>query len=62
MLATANEDIRSLRELITYGLKGLAAYSSTPTPCCKDDGGVDAFLQRAGRDWTTASRPTIWWR
>ncbi|MEA3423459.1 MAG: hydroxylamine reductase [Bacillota bacterium] len=26
VLATANEDIRSLRELITYGLKGLAAY------------------------------------
>ena len=25
-LATENEDIRSLRELITYGLKGLSAY------------------------------------
>ena len=27
VLATKNEDIRSLRELITYGLKGLSAYS-----------------------------------
>ena len=26
VLATENEDIRSLRELITYGLKGMAAY------------------------------------
>ena len=26
VLATENEDIRSLRELITYGLKGLSAY------------------------------------
>ena len=27
VLATENEDVRSLRELITYGLKGLAAYT-----------------------------------
>ncbi len=27
VLATENEDVRSLRELITYGLKGLAAYA-----------------------------------
>ena len=27
VLATENEDVRSLREMITYGLKGLAAYS-----------------------------------
>ena len=27
VLSTENEDIRSLRELITYGLKGLAAYA-----------------------------------
>ena len=26
VLATENEDVRSLRELITYGLKGMAAY------------------------------------
>src|SRR5690554_3701804 len=28
VLATENEDIRSLRELITYGLKGMAAYAA----------------------------------
>lgn len=27
ILATENEDVRSLRELVTYGLKGLAAYA-----------------------------------
>ncbi|HBH13028.1 MAG TPA: hydroxylamine reductase [Clostridiales bacterium] len=27
VLATENEDIRSLRELVTYGLKGMAAYA-----------------------------------
>jgi len=27
VLATANEDIRSLRELVTYGMKGVAAYA-----------------------------------
>ena len=47
VLATANEDIRSLRELITYGLKGLAAYSKHANALLQDDGGVDAFLQRA---------------
>ena len=26
VLATENEDVRSLRELVTYGLKGIAAY------------------------------------
>lgn len=27
VLSTANEDVRSLRELLTYGLKGIAAYA-----------------------------------
>ena len=47
VLATENEDIRSLRELITYGLKGLAAYSKHANALLQDDGDVDAFLQRA---------------
>ena len=47
VLSTENEDIRSLRELITYGLKGLAAYSKHANVLLKDDGEVDAFLQRA---------------
>ncbi len=47
VLATENEDIRSLRELITYGLKGLAAYSKHANALGQDDEAVDAFLQRA---------------
>ena len=47
MLATENEDIRSLRELITYGLKGLSAYSKHANALLRDDEEVDAFLQRA---------------
>lgn len=47
VLATESEDIRSLRELITYGLKGLAAYSKHANALGQDDEAVDAFLQRA---------------
>lgn len=47
VLATADEDIRSLRELITYGLKGLAAYTKHANALLKDDSDVDAFIQRA---------------
>ena len=47
ILSTQNEDIRSLRELITYGLKGLSAYSKHANVLLNDDGEVDAFLQRA---------------
>ena len=47
VLSTENEDIRSLRELITYGLKGLSAYTKHANVLLKDDEEVDAFLQRA---------------
>ena len=47
VLSTENEDIRSLRELITYGLKGLSAYSKHANALMQDDDEVDAFLQRA---------------
>ena len=47
VLSTENEDIRSLRELITYGLKGLSAYSKHANVLLQDDEDVDAFLQRA---------------
>ena len=47
VLSTENEDIRSLRELITYGLKGLSAYSKHANALLQDNGEVDAFLQRA---------------
>lgn len=47
VLSTADEDIRSLRELITYGLKGLSAYSKHANALLQEDPEVDAFLQRA---------------
>ena len=47
VLSTENEDIRSLRELITYGLKGLSAYSKHANVILKDNEEVDAFIQRA---------------
>ena len=47
VLATEDEDIRSLRELITYGLKGLAAYTKHANALLKDDEEVDAFIQKA---------------
>ena len=47
VLSTEDEDVRSLRELITYGLKGLAAYSSHASALLQEDGAVDDFLQRA---------------
>lgn len=47
VLSTRDEDIRSLRELITYGLKGLSAYSSHANALMQKDPEVDAFLQCA---------------
>lgn len=47
ILATENEDIRSLRELITYGLKGLAAYAKHAAALAYTDEEIDAFLQKA---------------
>lgn len=47
VLSTENEDIRSLRELITYGLKGLSAYTTHANALLSDDGETDAFIQRA---------------
>ncbi len=47
VLATENEDIRSLRELITYGLKGLSAYSKHANALGYDNEAIDAFMQEA---------------
>ena len=47
VLSTTNEDIRSLRELIVYGLKGLAAYSKHANALMQDDAEIDAFIQSA---------------
>lgn len=45
VLATKNEDIRSLRELITYGVKGLSAYVKHANALEQDDEEVDGFIQ-----------------
>ena len=47
VLATENEDVRSLRELVTYGLKGLAAYMKHANALMQENEEVDAFIQRA---------------
>ena len=47
VLSTENEDIRSLRELITYGLKGLAAYVKHADALKADSRKIDAFIQSA---------------
>ena len=45
VLATENEDVRSLRELITYGIKGLAAYVKHADALKADSSKIDAFTQ-----------------
>lgn len=45
VLATEDEDIRSLRELITYGLKGLSAYSKHANALGHDNEAIDGFMQ-----------------
>lgn len=45
VLSEENEDIRSLKELITYGLKGLSAYMKHANVLNYEDEEVDAFLQ-----------------
>ncbi|MDF2677507.1 MAG: hydroxylamine reductase, partial [Bacillota bacterium] len=45
VLATANEDVRSLRELITYGLKGMSAYVKQANALGYEDKEVNAFMQ-----------------
>ena len=47
VLATKDEDIRSFRELITYGVKGLAAYVSHANALGREDTEIDMFIQRA---------------
>ena len=47
VLIAQNEDIISLRSLITYGLKGLSAYTRHANVLLQEDREADAFLQRA---------------
>ena len=45
VLRTENEDVRSLREITTYGLKGLAAYVKHANMLGGDSRAIDAFIQ-----------------
>ena len=47
VLRTENEDIRSLREMITYGLKGMAAYTEHAFNLGKEDKEIYSFIFEA---------------
>lgn len=47
VLVTENEDIRSLRELLTYGVKGMAAYAEHACTLGFEDNSIYAFMQKA---------------
>lgn len=47
VLATENEDVRSLRELLIYGVKGIAAYSEHAYNLDFEEPGINAFIQEA---------------
>ena len=47
VLATENEDVRSLRELIIYGLKGMAAYTHHALNIGKENVEINAFIYEA---------------
>jgi hydroxylamine reductase len=46
VLATADEDVRSLRELLVYGLKGVAAYYYHAAALGYEDDEITAFIQK----------------
>ncbi len=52
VLATENEDARSLRELVIYGLKGLAAYTEHAYNLKYEDNSLYVFMQKALADTT----------
>jgi hydroxylamine reductase len=47
VLATQDEDVRSLRELLTYGVKGIAAYAEHAYTLDYKDKGIFAFIEKA---------------
>jgi hydroxylamine reductase len=47
ILATQDEDIRSLRELLTYGVKGIAAYAEHAYALEYQEEGIFAFIEKA---------------
>jgi 6Fe-6S prismane cluster-containing protein len=61
VLREANEDLRSLKELIVYGLKGMAAYLEHAMRLGYSDTSVHAFIQYALATIATKSLPTDEW-
>lgn len=47
VLAAENEDIRSLRELVTYGVKGMSAYAEHASNLGFSSDNVDGFIQKS---------------
>lgn len=47
VLSTQNEDVRSLREMITYGVKGMAAYTEHANNIGKHNLEINAFIYKA---------------
>ena len=47
VLSTSNEDVRSLREMIVYGVKGMAAYAEHAKNLGKEDSSIYAFIYKA---------------
>ena len=47
IVKTEDENVRSLRSLITYGIKGIGAYSKHANALLKDNPEIDAFIQKA---------------
>jgi len=47
VLSTVNEDVRSLRQMITYGLKGMAAYAEHAKNIGKENLDINAFIYEA---------------
>jgi len=47
VLSTENEDVRSLREMIIYGLKGMAAYTEHAVNLGKENNDIYSFIYEA---------------
>jgi len=58
VLATKNEDLRSLRELLIYGIKGIAAYTEHSFNLGYETESLDAFIQK-GLTATTDDTLTV---
>ncbi|MDQ7095605.1 hydroxylamine reductase [Desulfosporosinus sp. PR] len=47
VLTTENEDVRSLRQLLTYGLKGMSAYAEHAYTLAHQEDEIFAFIEKA---------------